>query len=632
MIFSTEIVSKLESLQTRLLDYAAPILRFLDSFVARTIIFLGAIIYIVNKSVLDIHDSWHTFSGFLFITLTFILLLRPRNAWGFFATLTVISLLNLSPLYWRLQGYDTDGFSLLGILPSSDAEGYFTGAVKILYGEHISPFAARRPLFSTFLSTLLFITSQDLVFSLVILSIVVVVALLILALEVREHLGVLPSAIVTVIMVYCYTGKFAGKFLTEQLGIPLGILALALLLRGLRLQSFRYIGVGIFTLTLALNARAGALFVLPLLILWGAWFPKNQKFSPRNFIILCGVVGLGFFLNFAIFKLLASPGSIPFGNFGATLYGMATGYKGWRAFYIEYPKVSEAEAFKISAQIILKSPILFLTAILKAYVEFLKPSYFFSFLYMPTAQTTPVTYILGPMTLIGLWRLFQNRQFLFARMILFVFLGIVLSVPFAPPADDTIRVMTATTCFLALLAACAFINSKSFQIMDGNAPLKTVTPLLSYFTSAILFLTLAGWLLVRGTWFIPEKVLNCDPGESPITMVITPNSYVNVLKNSQATSSYSPNIRRTELLMNLSNFPNNAIWGALRKVGAENTIMLGLNFANQNRDSGFIWMIAPTSLVQEPYHPTYFCGKHMEWVKPDNFYIESKMENTFSRP
>ena len=73
--------------------------------------------------------------------------------------LAFILVLMFAPFYWRLQGLDTDGYTIAGFFPQSDANGYFVGALKILSGEEIPEFAARRPFFSAFLSVLLVLPS-----------------------------------------------------------------------------------------------------------------------------------------------------------------------------------------------------------------------------------------------------------------------------------------------------------------------------------------------------------------------------------------------------------------------------------------------------------------------------------------
>jgi hypothetical protein len=536
-------------------------------------------------------------------------------------------------MVWRIQGFDRDGFSIAGVLPTSDANGYFTGAIKILYGQDISSFAARRPLFVTFLSVILFLTGQNLALSLIVLAALTAVAILLLASEVRNSFGVLPAALVALLMVYCYSGRFAGKFLTEQLGIPLGMLSLCMLLRAIRQNQFQLAAWGLFILTIALNARAGAMFVLPVLILWRVTQTGRSKLAVKQFFILCGIVGLGFLINYWVLRSVSDPTNIPFANFGSTLYGIATGYRGWRAWYQDYPGGSEAEAFKISLTIIKDSPMLFLTGIFRAYRAFLQPQYFFSFLYLPDSQLTPAAYLLSALTVIGVWRLVKNRHQPFSRMMLFVLAGILLSVPFAPPSDDAIRAMTATTSYLALLAGSAFIH---FQVdtssENPSVSLSGSDRYAIYFSGLLILITIAGWVFLRGALQVPAQRAACNPDEQPITMTITGTSYINIVKNNQQDMSFLPNIRKADSLKNLSSFPTRDIWNILRKMTPDQTLIFGLNFAGEQPDSKPIWLVVPTSSVQNFNGPNTFCATKAKLPRLENgdFFVGRGVDDVFS--
>ncbi|MBK9925682.1 MAG: hypothetical protein IPP66_10355 [Anaerolineales bacterium] len=609
---------------------------YFDVPIIRLGVFLLLLGYIVNKSFLNIHSHIRTFEGFLIVMIGLALILRARDLWGNLAGFVIILVLVLAPMYWRMQGFDRDGFSLLGVFPSSDANGYFTGAIKVLYGEDIPPFAARRPLFITYLSTILFLTRQDLVLSLVVLAVIVAISLFLLVSEVKNNFGVLPAALVAAIMIYCYSGRYTGKFLTEQLGIPLGMLSLSIFLRALRQNSFRHAIWGVFVLAIALNARAGAMFVLPMLILWGSTWAWKGKLSFSKFFMLSGAVVLGFLINYWIFKSIAGPGSIPFANFGETLYGIATGYRGWRVWYQDYPGVPLAKAFGISLEIIKNSPGLFLMGMFRAYQEFLKPQYFFSFLYLPSDQSVLPSYFLLIVTIIGIWRLIKNIHLRYSRLALFVLAGILLSVPFAPPSDDAVRAMTATTSFLALIAGSAFIRFKNEQeIEHQEQALQSGLGATVYFSGLLVFLTIATWIVFKGILPVPESTkLTCNPNEQLATMVVKPRSYINVVANERQSKSFLPNIRKADLKKNLSNFDDSGIWALLRKIEPGQTLLLDLNHADEDSDSGLVWLVVPTDSVQTFNGPNSFCARQVnkEPMANGDFLVATGVENVFNLP
>lgn len=632
--FAKRAIQQINVRASKLIRFGPLFSEYFNSPLIRVVLFLGITAYIASKTFLSIHNNWRTLEGFLILFLGLALIFRAKDKWSDVAGLSIIFFLVVSPLHWRFQGYDTDGFTIGGVLPTSDASGYFTGGTKIIYGEHISPFAARRPLFVTFLSVVLFIFGQDLVAALIGMAVVATISIFLLAREIRASLGIFPASLTTMVMVYCYAGRFTGKFLTEQIGIPLGILSLALLLRGLRIENFRLVTLGIFTMTLAQNARPGAMFVLPLLILWGSLWINNATFSIKSFLGLSATIASGFLLTYWVFTHVASPGSVPFGNFGSTIYGMATGYRGWRVWYAEYPGVADTEAMKIALQIILESPSVFIGAVVQAYKDFLDPRYFFSFLYLPKNHLVPVSYLLTGLTIAGVWRMLYTLSSPFSRMMLFVLTGILLSIPFAPPPDDGVRAMTATTSFLALIAGCGMVNLQLRHKTPDDVDIKPGIDITTYFSFMLIFITIAGWIFIRGILTIPGQGFSCAPAERAVTVVLSPNSYINVVRNSESSTSFLPEIRREDLLDNLSNFPQNYLWEAFRRIKPGQTIILGLNFLDDGAKSELIWLVVPTTSIQKFNGINSFCAVQTGNPELDkaNFLIERSIDNAFIAP
>ncbi|MDQ2691821.1 MAG: hypothetical protein M3Y68_07315, partial [Chloroflexota bacterium] len=282
------------------------------------LVLTGLFIYMIDKSFIDRQDHLRMAGSFILLTVGLALMLYPRTKFSGFLGLLFLVAFVFFPFYWRLHGLDTDGFTVAGILPQNDANGYFIGTLKILYGEQIPAFAARRPLFSAFLSVILWLSSHNFVVALFILAFIVALAIHSLGMLVRDWFGALTAAITMMIVAYCYVGRFQGKFMTEQLGLPLGALSLAFLLLGIRERRLFYSLWGIFMMSLALNARAGAFFVLPLLIVWFLTL-RNVSFSRLALAgIVCIAVVLGFIANIWLFNSISAPGSVPFSNFGDT--------------------------------------------------------------------------------------------------------------------------------------------------------------------------------------------------------------------------------------------------------------------------------------------------------------------------
>ena len=160
-----------------------------------------------------------------------------------------------------------------------------------------------------------------------------------MALEVRRSKGAAAGA-VTYWIVFLFARRFIGTTMTETLGITLGALALAFFCRGASQKNKMYILAGLFLLTLALNVRAGAFFLLPILVLWVGWvFRETKGFAWKPAFLAALMVVAGFGVNSLVLRLIGTPGGTPFGNFSESLYGLASGGERWAYVYDQYPEL-----------------------------------------------------------------------------------------------------------------------------------------------------------------------------------------------------------------------------------------------------------------------------------------------------
>ena len=163
--------------------------------------------------------------------------LAGRSSWlGTIASLTLILGMFALPLLalWDHVGFH--GNAVGGLLPRSDAHGFYQDALRLLDGHPIG-WSARRPLFVGLLATLLALTGQNLQAVLAILVALSGIACALLAREIRQSNGATATVIVVVLLFLFYRRDgAAGALLTENLGLPLGVVSLALLWRGCRVK------------------------------------------------------------------------------------------------------------------------------------------------------------------------------------------------------------------------------------------------------------------------------------------------------------------------------------------------------------------------------------------------------------
>ena len=98
-----------------------------------------------------------------------------------------------------------------------------------------------------------------------------------------------------------------GSLLSENLGLALGAAALALLWDGVQSGRRWLLALGLFTLALALNARAGAFFALPALVIWLVW--REQDSWAKSDDVCLGGRGAGLlgFVPSAVLGLVYAP-------------------------------------------------------------------------------------------------------------------------------------------------------------------------------------------------------------------------------------------------------------------------------------------------------------------------------------
>jgi hypothetical protein len=372
----------------------------------------------------------------------------------------------------------SDGSLVGGLLPWSDASGYYTDASRLLSGDLFGAFSARRPVFSAGLASMLFLTGRDLQIALAVLAAVVAVALYLCAREVVASHGALAGA-ATAFILLAFSLRFVGTTLTDGLGLALGALAVAVLWGGGRRADGWATFFGVFLATTALMVRAGAFFILPALVLWRALL-LGKTGRSRIARAAEGViaVGLGILLNVLILKATSSPGVVPFSNFSHTLYGIAAGGKGWNQVYRDYPEVASLaepaqsrRVFELAVALVRSEPLDLLRGASRSWSDyFATPLGAFSFIGGPVVRSVPV--IRSATTaaaLFGLLACSIRRSEAPHSLLLLAIVGVLFSVPFVPPIDaDIMRAYAATIPFTAALAGVGAAYGWSWISRSGR--------------------------------------------------------------------------------------------------------------------------------------------------------------------
>ena len=134
---------------------------FSVSLFRRAMLFgLFILVSVQASSAIDLRYHWASN-----VVLLVVIALETWNwkpLWQKLALAISVFLLTLVILFWTwYSGISTYNF-IAGLLPFSDAAGYYSDAQRILAGNPISGFSSRRPLFSAFLAGALAVAGNDL--------------------------------------------------------------------------------------------------------------------------------------------------------------------------------------------------------------------------------------------------------------------------------------------------------------------------------------------------------------------------------------------------------------------------------------------------------------------------------------
>lgn len=214
-----------------------------------------------------------------------------------------------------------------GIFPFGDSNFYYSGASELLNGQQMTLIFGSRESFPLLLAVLLKILRHDLRAVTSVLTIVMVLATWSAFEVIRLRLGGLAAvaflACVTfLIRIYC-----VGLFMTEQLAVVYSLCAVAMLVESVATQGkakgWLFCG-GVFFLAQALNARPAAYLVLPFLVLF-SWQLCDGTPKVRGKVVFLGAIAVAIsFLLHGITYHRAVGARVP-SNSWYCIYGMLHG-------------------------------------------------------------------------------------------------------------------------------------------------------------------------------------------------------------------------------------------------------------------------------------------------------------------
>jgi hypothetical protein len=355
---------------------------------------------------------------------------------------------------------------VMGYLPVSDALGYLWCGVLSGGSPPAQLFppdwtrmnfdwCARRVLYVTVLGSTLGLSGWRPQLVLLVQALLVGGALAAFAITVARCYGRIVATVSLAGLMAVAHELALATFMTESLGLPLGILGMTLLLAfaaGDRRLTLLYGGLAIFSC--GMFARMGALLVLPMLGLWACCLLLRSGKQGR--LLACAGVILtlaaGPVLQVLMALALGVDPANTGGNYATTLYGLSTGSRDWHQAYRDFGPVFQsmpetkafAQVYAVALANIVQKPGVFIYSLAIGTLSFLVDAYSVTELLLRSNRLLSALGLTGVAWCVAHWK---NPL---ATLPLAVLLGELASVPlvFTGASDHRVLVVSLGARFL----------------------------------------------------------------------------------------------------------------------------------------------------------------------------------------
>jgi hypothetical protein len=554
----------------------------------------------------------------LFVYLTF----RIPGRMGELAAMTTVLSLFAMPLAGLWASGQTQTTVLSGLIPLYDASAYYIDALRLIDGRDFSNFSARRPLFSGLLAVLLSLTNYNLMASLAILTGMVGMACYVTAKEIQRTHAAEMAAFVLMVLFLFYRAH-SGVSMSENLGVALGVLGFGLLWRGAANRHLALVWLGLFATSLALNARAGAFFMLPLLVLWAGWrFREKRLLSWKALAIGTTAIILGFVVNLALTRLVAVPSGVPFANFSYTLYGLASGGKSWSYVFDAHPEVlalqepdQSIRIYQLAFELIREKPRQTMQGALFNWKMLFSDTWYNVYAYIGGENWTIMViarwtmYLLG---LLGIYSWMQDHNDPIKSLVMISIVGVFISVPVLPPTDAyRMRPYAASIVVLGALPGLGMYYLR--EITPNNIFQKHISrdsdlpSLTAIFSILLILTTAAGPLIVKSR----AKPINfftdqCASGLDLVFVRFDEGTFINVKKQNLSFLDWMPDYHIGQFRENSHSLADENMIAWAGTIEPPKTIFLTLDY----RLSQDVMIVSPTQLLPDTGTFLQMCGQY----------------------
>jgi len=527
-------------------------------------------------------------------------------------------------------GAYSENYVLAGLIPRSDAYGFYTGIITFLEKGYLDGLAARRPLFGILFGLFLNLSRGNLQIALGIYAYLIALSLFAMVSEARKVIHPLAATLLFLIA-FLFIRRFTGITMSEQIGFLLGTAALTAFLSAVRMNSkdnkaSQYtflLGVCLFALSQA--TRPGSMALLPLLPALGGWlWNSGRRLNWRMAGIVVLIIAAVFGFNNLVFRNLAAEDTIQTGNFGYGVYGLAVGGKGWDQIFSDHPVVNtlphgerEARILQIIIETLKDNPGDYVRGMLKQFgvlFSFQPTNSFFS--YMWSANQFFSYALVGAsfaLCLTGIFYLLKQSFSNLKLLIITILVGFLASLTVAPAYQTQyMRVYAASIAPLALLPAFGLhqltilFKEKLFPDKQPGST-QTKNGSLSVWTSAFIAVfilcapVLAGMAASNSTY----SAEGCPEGQDEAVLRYNPSASIFIHRNSPDIYTWVPHITQLDYKGSIHNICCADEIDYFKHIPAPNVIFGTVNLLDDNA----IYLIAEAELLPEESAYLRICGR-----------------------
>lgn len=351
--------------------------------------------------------------------------------------------------YYAVSGWSHSWFLLGGLIPLSDAQMHFRQAVEILQTGQATTGFNGRFLYPMFLASLMALTGDHAQLVNLASMLLAMGCLAVTAKAVVPIAGLAGTALMVLLTWGFFRVNGAWLSMTENLGLPLGLLATSFFVIGSRAGRFAPCAAGLFLFATGMATRPGALFILPALAGWCVLRFGGGIMQPKRWLAVgfaSGVVVLaGMGANNLATATVYKGESPAYQNFAFSLNGLLTG-SDWSKSH-NNGLGNPQEVMEENKRLLRENPLMVVKGAMRT-LEYLWPRGFF-FRFERELRLVGIASLAALAGLIAL--AFEKSQSTQRGWMLAACLGILLSLPFAPPWDAGSRPYAVTMPIVFLL-------------------------------------------------------------------------------------------------------------------------------------------------------------------------------------